>query len=170
MNSYYLFEDYNIIVYNYNSIFHKALFSDYSDFLEKFNFVPNKFNRDVKSILTHLILTQLINLIQKHECNTIIMFNKNLNFDDFYVLFEKELFDSFILNILFKISKKFNIPIVEMDEFNRDVQTTYRLKLLIDNKKCTNLKKIKKFLSENNLKFLEKFVSTNRTIQLKLSK
>lgn len=171
MNYFYEFKEYNIIVYNYNSLFHKALFLDYSDFLQKYNLKPKKFNRDIKNILTHLILSKLFSLLNSSNLSPILIFNSNFQFSDFYSIYPSDEFDSFIKTLLSKINSKFNIPVLELEPLIKfDLDTVYRFKSAIDNKTSLDFRKMKKFLADNNLKFLEKYVSDDLTFQLKLSK
>lgn len=167
--NYIILKDYNIIAINYNLILENIIITEFLLFLKEKNICQAKIDKEFKNILLHFIIKNIIGVIGNFSC--VLFYTDNFDRQAENLDFNKNKFSELLKSSVLKIGSKFKIPVMSVQEdFKLTTDEIYRFKQLLENKKPVNLRVIKKFLSENNLVFMEKLVGSDRVLQKNLTK
>ena len=161
-------KDYNIKALNFNNIMYNVI-KEFLIYLEQYNIDCNYITKDIKNITLHFIIDNIIKEIDNFSC--LLFFCDDFSEQVKDVPLEKEEFVNLVVFQLHKAGKKLNIPVIKVDkDFKMELEDIYNFRKILDGRKPPNVRKIKKFLKDNNLIFLEKKVASDRVLQKNLIK
>lgn len=167
-----IFNEYNLNIINFNKIFEDTVELNISNFIYNYNLTVNEKSKDLRNIINHFLITEILNKLNYDYKNIIIYSNKvNLRYLNFI---DSELLNIIILEIFNKSSKKFKFCTFEID--NKDIQNIlddkniiHKLKHFTNCKKVIDYKKLEEYCNSNKLKDIKEKLNNNK-IKLKLAK
>lgn len=157
-------KEYNLNVINLNYLLTEFTVKNINNFLYDNNLDYSIKKNDLNKIATHFIISNIIQNF-KENYNNILIFNQTL------FLEVDEICIPLIFFNLKKSLKNFNFNFLDIQtNFIVDKNTIYQIKSLLQNKKKTNLRKIKDFCDENELIKLAEEIKNNLKTKIILHK
>jgi hypothetical protein len=157
-------KEYNLNIINLNYLLTEFTIKNINNFLYDNNLDYNIKKNDLNKIINHFIITDIIDNF-KEEYNNILIFNESIFLqEEIYII------HTLLIN-LNKILKKFNFNLLHIEtNFIVDKNTIYEIKSILQNKRKTNLRKIKEFCNENELIKLAEEIKNNLKTKIILHK
>ena len=157
-------KEYNLNVINLNYLLTEFTVKRINNFLYDNNLDYSIKKNDLNKIITHFIISDIIENF-KEDYNNILIFNESL-----FVEIDENCIHLILFNFK-KILKKFSFNLLDIQtNFIVDKNTIYEIKSLLQNKKKTNLRKIKEFCNENELIKLAEEIKNNLKTKIILHK
>jgi hypothetical protein len=157
-------KEYNLNIINLNYLLTEFTIKNINNFLYDNNLDYNIKKNDLIKIINHFIITDIIDNF-KEEYNNILIFNETIFLqEEIYII------QTLLIN-LNKILKKFNFNLLHIKtNFIVDKNTIYEIKSILQNKRKTNLRKIKEFCNKNDLIKLAEEIKNNLKTKIILHK
>lgn len=163
-----VFEEYNLNIIDLNKLYSSNIEINITNFIYNYNLNISINSKDLKYIIQHFFITEIINNLNNNYKNVII-YNKIFNIK-LFEKYDKEDINNIIINLILKSSKIFKFCLFELENYLLlDKSDIYKLKYLSECKKDINYKKIEEFCNTNKLNEIKNKLSDNKT-KLKIAK
>jgi hypothetical protein len=151
---------YNLNIINLNKLIIDRIDINIKNFLYDNNLLSLKENsKDIKKIYNHFIISSFLEVLNENYKNIFI----------FTIIKEEKfiIYNNYISNL----SARLNLSILIFEKSEEiNINTVYKIKAYLENKKSIDIIKVKKFLEKNDLTALKEKFSKNIKIKLLLNK
>jgi len=151
---------YNLNIINLNKLIIDRIDINIKNFLYDNNLLSLKENsKDIKKIYNHFIISSFLEVLNENYKNIFI----------FTIIKEEEfiIYNNYISNL----SARLNLSILIFEKSEEiNINTVYKIKAYLENKKSVDIIKVRKFLEKNDLTALKEKFSKNIKIKLLLNK
>ena len=164
-----VFEEYNLNIIDLNKLYSDNIEINITNFIYNYNLNINERSKDLKYIIQHFIITEILNNLNTNYKNVII-YNRDFNIKYFENL-NKEVVKIILIDILQKSSKIFKFCLFETENtlLLDKKSEIYKLKHYSECNKKIDFKKIDEFCKNNKLNEIRYKLNNSKT-KLKLAK